>query len=671
MTNRATTAILGLLLILGLVGLLYLTTGSSEALSPNLQATSTLSQPTFTPIDMPSDEQPAIETQAINLNEMVNGQLEVGKWDIWTFEGQANQVVTITLNSIQFDAYLELYGPGVSQTPLVFDDDSGRATNAQLQEIVLPLTGTYRIFARSFDDSGEGLYRLYLQEGTGLGAFLEDSLPIQYGAYEVGQMGQFESVYEFEGQAGDIVTILLSSADFDPFLTLVDAEGNIVGENDDNGRNRNAALVNVALAANGSYYIFAAPYELISGGTFLLELYETSVETDTTGGAIAIGDTVSGHLAPNTFAEWHFEGQAGQVISAGVITDPFAERLDLFMELYGPNDELIETDDDSGIILNPAITDVRLPAAGEYRVRIRESAPTIGGDYFLTLTEGRAYFGPEGDIASLIVLNDNGAGVTPLHVFSETGRVIDLWLIAGVDETPFVIDLQTSGGEASLDDFVIRLFDTDWVLLADSTEGKITLETLSEFSSEYLVLIEYIGRAERDYQLMFQSGDMPLIERTPVESTSTLTPTPTAIPTEQVPSPLPSPQSNARGEVLAGQPRVDVLSPGLTHRWQFTAPVAAQYAISLTNLGGVYDPFLIVEDVSGAVLAADDDSLGDFDAQIVLDLEAGETIMIIASSFAEQSGGRYQLLVEGDESVPTPIPQTPTPTVEPEEPPRI
>jgi rhomboid protease GluP len=95
----------------------------------------------------------------IAYGQTVEGQLVSLEGDLWTFEGEAGQVVTITMQSDDLDAYMGLFDP--EDEFLVEDDDSGGATNARIDAYVLPVSGTYTIFAISMDDQ-LGAYRLAL-----------------------------------------------------------------------------------------------------------------------------------------------------------------------------------------------------------------------------------------------------------------------------------------------------------------------------------------------------------------------------------------------------------------------------------------------------------------------------------------------------------------------------
>lgn len=69
-------------------------------------------------------------------------QVEASMFQAWEFQGTAGESVTIDLMSDQFDAYLYLVGPGLTQ-PLT-DDDGGEGLNSRIATTI-PATGTYRV----------------------------------------------------------------------------------------------------------------------------------------------------------------------------------------------------------------------------------------------------------------------------------------------------------------------------------------------------------------------------------------------------------------------------------------------------------------------------------------------------------------------------------------------
>lgn len=91
------------------------------------------------------------------INEDSNVFDDQSYFNAYVFEGQAGQVVEIAMESVEFDAYLMLFGPngeGVAE-----DDDSYGDTNAYLS-VTLPADGVYTIFANTYEAGETGRYQI-------------------------------------------------------------------------------------------------------------------------------------------------------------------------------------------------------------------------------------------------------------------------------------------------------------------------------------------------------------------------------------------------------------------------------------------------------------------------------------------------------------------------------
>lgn len=120
--------------------------------------------------DVPQDAWAQEASPSVILD--VEGSLEDGDslipmdnslYDEHTFEGQADQQVTITLASTEFDPYLIVFSPGGELLGQA-DDISESDLTAQLV-ITLPNDGLYTILANAFDDTGRGQYTLTVTPG--------------------------------------------------------------------------------------------------------------------------------------------------------------------------------------------------------------------------------------------------------------------------------------------------------------------------------------------------------------------------------------------------------------------------------------------------------------------------------------------------------------------------
>lgn len=103
------------------------------------------------------------QTQAILQTEgILNGgspTLQDGSfYEEHSFQGDAGQTVTISLESSEFDTYLILLGP--NDQLLAENDDAASGTRNSTLTITLPITGTYRVIANAYEPSEQGRYLL-------------------------------------------------------------------------------------------------------------------------------------------------------------------------------------------------------------------------------------------------------------------------------------------------------------------------------------------------------------------------------------------------------------------------------------------------------------------------------------------------------------------------------
>lgn len=77
---------------------------------------------------------------------------------------------------------------------------------------------------------------------------------------EAGTITPAEAVHRFRGEAGDIVTIILESQDFDPVLSLRNSDQEEMATNDDFGGSLNATII-IKLPATDTYTVVSRSFE--------------------------------------------------------------------------------------------------------------------------------------------------------------------------------------------------------------------------------------------------------------------------------------------------------------------------------------------------------------------------------------------------------------------------
>jgi hypothetical protein len=111
------------------------------------------------------DEAIPLAESIIYPGKPVEGEIATRFGQEWNFRGCKGDLVTVSLESEEFDTYLELYEPG-SRDPLASDDNSGGGSNALIEAFSLPETGYFTLIAGGAELRARGAYRLSLQLET-------------------------------------------------------------------------------------------------------------------------------------------------------------------------------------------------------------------------------------------------------------------------------------------------------------------------------------------------------------------------------------------------------------------------------------------------------------------------------------------------------------------------
>lgn len=322
--------------------------------------------------------------------------------EAWELAGRSGQSVTIDLVSDAFDARLYVVGPGLSET--LSDDDGGDGCNARLTFTLLE-TGTFRVVASSSGSGETGTYTIRVSDRPGPppthgcgevdpGAL--ESLPTEGRALRMGsvvtgrlglgsptvQDGRPAEAWQLDGRAGERVSIVLESDDFDSYLYLA-GPGLDGVQTDDDGAGDLDSLIEITLPTDGSYRVIAAALSAGSSGAYTLRVEEPldlgTLATDDR--LIDLGQRIEGQLRSSdpVLVEgrrgqvWGLNGVAGQRL----VIDLMAEDFDAYLYLAGPGLAEPLSDDDGGDGLDSQIS-VTLPESGSYRVIVSSLSDGTG-----------------------------------------------------------------------------------------------------------------------------------------------------------------------------------------------------------------------------------------------------------------------------------------------------
>lgn len=197
--------------------------------------------------------------------------------------------------------------------------------------------------------------------------------------------GSYFDQYTFEGVAGQLVKITLTSPDFDAYLILQDPYFDTLVHGDDLADGSTNAQVVLKIPYAGIYRILANTYSQGDTGQYTLSLSAGSLAGGTPQTtSLRYGAAVSGRLGEGDFTllsgaaydDYSFAGHVGQQIRAAMSSD----MMDAYLEVY---DELGNFLVSSDLGYDPRLV-YTLPDDQYYTLSVNQSYP-IPGSYDLTL----------------------------------------------------------------------------------------------------------------------------------------------------------------------------------------------------------------------------------------------------------------------------------------------
>ncbi|MFD1647104.1 PPC domain-containing protein [Haloarchaeobius litoreus] len=192
--------------------------------------------------------------------------------------------------------------------------------------------------------------------------------------------------YAFRGSEGDIVHITLRSGGGDPYLFLIDQDGNTLESDDDvSFGNYNSAISGFELPADGGYGILAGSYASGVGFGYELGLSKVQANID----SIAVGETKTSTLdiddpRSNQFNGYHERVTLDAASGTTVDIEMTSTVGDTYLYLLDPNDIVVAQNDDYDG-LNSRIPNATLSASGDYTIIATSFSPDATFVYDLTV----------------------------------------------------------------------------------------------------------------------------------------------------------------------------------------------------------------------------------------------------------------------------------------------
>lgn len=181
--------------------------------------------------------------------------------------------------------------------------------------------------------------------------------------------------WQFPVQTGDVITISVAArADADIVLTVLDPAGNRVVEQNNSPAGQIESISGLEAEGSGGYRIVIAEasasethYSLL-----LLNNNESNFYNFIFSGLLSYGRNASSSMEANTDQFWFFFGNSQETVNINVAP---TDQSDLFIDLYGPEGNLLEQEIDNARgggaeqLLN-----FRLPATGMFAIRVGENS---------------------------------------------------------------------------------------------------------------------------------------------------------------------------------------------------------------------------------------------------------------------------------------------------------
>jgi hypothetical protein len=223
--------------------------------------------------------------------------------------------------------------------------------------------------------------------------------------------GSYFDTYNFNGIAGQQITVVLNSGNFDTFLYLLAPDGSAIALDDDGNGGTNSRIPAtsgfITLPFNGTYTILATSFEPSVTGGYLLSLGISA--TTCTPTPLNVGQAFNGALSVTDCPlvngaygdAYTFNGLTGQQIAVAMTSPSF----DTLLYLYAPNNTLLAVGDDANFF------DSRIPGGGGYLTLPTSGTYTIIASAFSARVTG--------SYQVAVINNPNGCPVTPI-VYGQT-----------------------------------------------------------------------------------------------------------------------------------------------------------------------------------------------------------------------------------------------------------
>ncbi len=579
--------------------------------------------------DQPGDS----STTARFSGDAVEGEITAGDVDWYRMQVQQGQRYSFALDGVTdaqgmtLDPMIGIYDAAGNQ--LAFNDDANDSLNAALS-YAPQQSGEVFVEARAYSEDGTGRYRLSATSAVvppdDAGNDTATRARITAGRTVNGQI-EYEGdvdVYRLSARSGTRYSITLTGAGAsalgDPLLRVLDADGNELAVNDDDGESLNSAL-EFTPDSSGDVFVEARAFADAYAGGYALAIASARAPTDrlsadrNTRGRLNVGGEVRDVIDPVTDKDWYrIRLEAGQSYRFTLNSSGDNPLADPYLALMNAAGEEVAMDDDGGEGFNSYL-EFTAPTTGNYFLAAQSFAGGSAGGYTLAARAGDVPSDASTD-ASLSAEGDYREGI-----LSPAGDR-DWFAITLAEGQGVRIGVNTLEGAEGLADPYLIIYGPDGAEVLRDDDGGDGLNAWSEFQAatggvHHLEVRGFTDDSVGRYAVTLTAGE---IGGSP---------------------------DMAEYLVASMEGRVATIgTPGDVDWFVIEMIEGRPYRINLDGVeGGLADPLLVLYDQTGQEIARDDDGGLGLNSYLTFVSPTGGPYFAAASAYDGQSTGQYSLRV--------------------------
>lgn len=219
----------------------------------------------------------AQSSNTLAYGELVSGEVTTRLGDEWAVSGCLGDVVTVTMQSDQFGALVELYGP-TGRDSLVTAVAEGTGGVAMIGDFELPVSGDYTVIAAGSSVVDRGPYTLLVERAghtPDLTRQIAGILPA--GVTVTGEVTtRLADEWVYRGCQEDVIDVTLESDAFPPFLEILappdSPTGTVLSLVEVIGEGTQASVAELVLPVSGDYIVAVGGASIRDRGPYSLTL---------------------------------------------------------------------------------------------------------------------------------------------------------------------------------------------------------------------------------------------------------------------------------------------------------------------------------------------------------------------------------------------------------------